>query len=64
MENQFDKRIKMFQSDGGGEFRSLCSYLKNCGTVFRHPRPYTHQQNGKAERKHKHIVEMGLVLLF
>lgn len=54
----------MFQSDGGGEFRSLCSYLKNCGTVFRHPRPYTHQQNGEAERKHRHIVEMGLVLLF
>jgi hypothetical protein len=25
--------------------------------------PHTHQQNGAAERKHHHIVEMGLVLL-
>lgn len=25
--------------------------------------PYTHQQNGSAERKHHHVVEMGLALL-
>jgi histone deacetylase 1/2 len=25
--------------------------------------PHTHQQNGSAERKHRHIVEVGLSLL-
>jgi hypothetical protein len=25
--------------------------------------PHTHQQNGAAERKHHHIMEMGLALL-
>lgn len=25
--------------------------------------PHTHQQNGSAERKHHHIVEVGLSLL-
>jgi len=25
--------------------------------------PYTSQQNGKAERKHKHVTELGLTLL-
>lgn len=28
-----------------------------------HPCPHICQQNGKTERKHMHIVEMGLVLL-
>ena len=30
---------------------------------FRHPCPHTHQQNGKVERKHHSIVEIGLTLL-
>ena len=33
------------------------------GIGFRHPCPYTHEQNGKVERKHRHIVETGLTLL-
>ena len=37
--------------------------LQNLGITFRHPYPYTHQQQGKAERKHRSIVETGLTLL-
>ena len=33
------------------------------GITFRHPCRHTHQQNGKAKRKHRHIVEVALTLL-
>ena len=37
--------------------------LSSLRIQFRHPCPYVHQQLGKAEWKHKHIVELGLTLL-
>lgn len=63
VEKQFDTAIKILQSDWGGEFRSFVSYLHKHGILFRHPCPHTHHQNGTVERKHKHLVEMGLTLL-
>ncbi|KAJ0628055.1 putative RNA-directed DNA polymerase [Helianthus annuus] len=33
------------------------------GTFHRYSCPYTPQQNGRAERKHRHIVETGLAML-
>ena len=63
VERQFEYKIKCLQTDWGGEYRSLVPFLQNLGIHFRHPCPHTHQQNGKAERKHQHIAEMGLTLL-
>ena len=37
--------------------------FKSIGISFRHPCPHTHKQNGKVERKHRHVVETGLTLL-
>ena len=37
--------------------------FKSIGSSFRHPCPHTHEQNGKVERKHRHVVETGLTLL-
>ena len=31
--------------------------------MFRHPCPYVHQQNGKVERKHPSIVDVGITVL-
>lgn len=56
VERQFDRKIKGVQSDWGGEFRPLAKYLQSHGIEFRHPCLYTHQQNGRAERKHRHLV--------
>lgn len=53
----------MVQSDWGGEYKSFENFLSQNGILFRHSCPYTHEQNGKAERKHRHIVELGLTLL-
>jgi len=63
VENQFDTKIKMLQSDLGGEFRAFTDFLNQNGIIFRHSCPYTHHQNGLVERKHMHIVELGLTLM-
>lgn len=66
VENQFDKRIKVFQSDGGGEFTSnrLQKHFQDNGIAHHKSCPYTPAQNGIAERKHRHIVELGLSMMF
>ena len=46
----------------GGEYRAFEPYLRNEGITIRYSCPYTHHQNGKAERKHRHLVETGLTL--
>ena len=53
----------MLQSDWGGEYRVFIDFLNQNGIIFRHSCPYTHHQNGSMERKHRHIVELGLTLL-
>jgi transposase InsO family protein len=63
VERQFDRKIKILHTDGGGEFRALISHLQKCGITHRLSCPHTHQQNGAIERKHRHIVEVGLSLL-
>ena len=46
----------------GGEYQSLVDFVKNQRVEFRHSCPYTSTHNGRAERKHRHIVETGLTL--
>lgn len=64
--NQFSRKIKFLQSDNGGEF--LSSHLKdhqvNYGIQQRLSCPHTPAQNGTAERKHRHVTEIGLAMLF
>jgi histone deacetylase 1/2 len=51
------------QSDWGGEYRNLNTFFQKLGISHHVSCPHTHQQNGAAERKHRHIVETGLTLL-
>ena len=64
VERYFNLKIKSIQSDWGGEFRSLSKFFETCGIAHRLSCPHTHQQNGAVERKHRHIVETGLALLY
>jgi hypothetical protein len=66
VENQFGSKIKIFQCDGGGEFslHDFLSHLQLCGIVQHVSCPGTPEQNGVAERKHRHIIETGLTMLF
>ena len=63
VERQFDAKLVCLQADWGGEYRSFTPLLNQLGIQFRHSCPHAHSQNGKGERKHRHIVEIGLTLL-
>jgi hypothetical protein len=63
VERQFNRKIKSIQTDGGGEFIKLRQIFASHDIDHRITCPHTHQQNGSVERKHRHIVEMGLTLL-
>ena len=66
VENQFSRTIKAFQADSGTEFTHLKfkHHLVQCGIQQRLSCPNTPNQNGTAKRKHRHITETGLTLLF
>lgn len=66
VEKQLNQKVLVFQCDGGGEFTSknFVTHLSNCGIRQMISCPHTPQQNGLAERKHRHITELGLSMLF
>jgi hypothetical protein len=51
------------QTDWGGEYQKLNSFFQRVGISHLVSCPHAHQQNGPSERKHRHIVEVGLSLL-
>ena len=59
IENLFEKKIKIFRSDNGGEFTSgeFKEFCKEVGIKRDLSTPYNHQQNGVAERKNRTIME-------
>lgn len=65
VENQFSSTIKLFQTDGSGEFNSKTfqNFLHSKGILHQITCPYTPQQNRVAERKNRHVVETSISLL-
>jgi histone deacetylase 1/2 len=63
VERNFDRKIITMQTDWGGEYEKLNSFFQKVGITHHVSCPHAHQQNGSAERKHRHIVEVGLALL-
>jgi hypothetical protein len=51
------------QTDWGVEYEKLHGFFQKVGITHHVSCPHAHQQNGSAERKHRHIVEVGLALL-
>lgn len=62
---QFGKVVKTFRSDNGVEFFSseLNSFLASNGCVHQSSRPYTPEQNGVVESKHRHLLDIGRALI-
>ena len=65
VQTQFNGKIKTLRSDGGGEFvnSNFKSFCLEHGILHQLSYPYSPQQNGVAERKHRRIVESGLSIL-
>ena len=61
---QFGKRVKVLRTDNGTEFvNSGCHKLfAELGILHQRSCPYTSQQNGVAERKHRHSLEVTRAL--
>ena len=64
-ETQFSSKLKILRSDGGSEYvsKEFESYLSVCGILYQLSYPYTPQQNGLVEQKHRHIIETTITLL-
>ena len=65
-ENQVGGRIKKLQTDGGGEFCSneFKKLLADCGILHRITMPYAHEQNGKAERFNRTVINMARSMIY
>ena len=61
---QFNCQVKCMRSDNGMEFISLKPYLSTLGILLQTSCPYTPQQNGVVERKHRHLLNVGRALRF
>ncbi|RDY11210.1 hypothetical protein CR513_04163, partial [Mucuna pruriens] len=66
IKNQFDKSIKRLRSDNGTKFVNLefSKFLKYNCVVHKLTCVSTPQQNGVAERKNHHLLEVARALLF
>lgn len=65
VENQSDNKIKILRTDNGGEYcnKKLSEFLKSSGIVHQTSCPYSPQQNGKAERLNRTLLDRARCLL-
>jgi hypothetical protein len=65
VKTKFNRRPKLIRSDRGREYLSqdLIDYLKKNGVKTQTTAPYTPQQNGKAERKNRYLLEMARTMI-
>lgn len=66
VKTQFNKYVKILRTDNGTEFlnKELASVLSSLGIVHQKSCVYTPQQNGKVERKHRHLLNTARALRF
>jgi transposase InsO family protein len=64
VERQFNKQVKIFRSDNGTEFTCMKKYFLEHGIIFQTSCTATPQQNGRVERKHRHILNVARALRF
>jgi hypothetical protein len=65
-ENGYNAHVRGVMADNGTEFvnADLQNYFKSRGIIFYSSVPYTHQQNGVAEREIRTITEGARAMLY
>lgn len=63
IEKQLNLPIKCLQSDNGGEFLAFRSYLAHHDIFHHFLCLHTPQQNGRAKRKIRHVVDTAIALM-
>ncbi|KAL1219887.1 Retrovirus-related Pol polyprotein from transposon TNT 1-94 [Cardamine amara subsp. amara] len=61
---QFGKVVKIVRSDNGTEFTCLAAEFQEKGIIHQTSCVGTPQQNGRVERKHRHLLNVARSLLF
>jgi Reverse transcriptase (RNA-dependent DNA polymerase) len=61
VENLFTSTIKILRTDGGAEYKPIITQFPQL--IHQTTCPHTPQQNGLAETKHRHIVELSLATI-
>lgn len=66
IQTQFQTQIQVLRSDNGTEYFNsiLGDYLRTKGIIHQSSCPNTPQQNGIAERKNRHLLEVARALMF
>lgn len=66
VENELERKIKVFRSDRGTEYcnKDFSGFLAASGIKHQTSVPYTHEQNGLAERMMRSLVERARCMLF
>lgn len=61
---QFEKQVRIVKSYNGSEFLCLSEFFKQQGILHEMSCIRTPQQNGRVERKHRHILNIARALRF
>jgi len=66
VENQFNTRIRIIRTDNGKEYVNniFGAYLSEHGIIHQTTCPDTPSQNGVAERKNRHLLEVARSMMF
>ena len=64
IKRQFDAKVNVVRSDNGTEFNCMREIFEHNGILFQTSCVDTPQQNGRVERKHRHILNVAHPLRF
>ena len=64
VDRQFGKKVRTIRSDNGSEFISLSTYFLENGIRHETSGVGTPQQNGRVERKHRHLLNVARAIMF